>query len=79
MAKVHLGVRVERAVVERLEILIQRSGGTKTDMIEKALRAGLDRLEGQDLAQGFALLADPEMQDMDFPTGAQAQAWNLGD
>jgi len=74
MAKVHLGARVERAIVNRIDEFVVRGGGTKTDVIERALQVGLDRLEELELAEGFALLGDPAMQDMAFPTGAQAGA-----
>lgn len=78
MAKVHLGARVDRTLIERIDELVGRGSGTKTDVIEKALQAGLDRLEELELAQGFALLADPAMQDMAFPTGAQAEVARIG-
>jgi len=79
MSKAHLGVRIERTLLDRIDDLVCREGRTKTDIVEKALRVGMDRFEELELAEGFALLADPDMQDMVFPTGAQTEAVRIGD
>lgn len=78
MPKIQIGARVESAIAERIDELVNRNGKTKTDVIEIALHLGLQKLEEESLAAGFELLGDPSMQDMEFPTGAQSAAIKNG-
>lgn len=77
MAKTHLAARIEQGIVERVERRAQSEGQSRTAVIEQLLREGLDRIEEREMAEGFALLGDPEMQDMAFPTGPQREAARL--
>ena len=63
--------------MERIDAFVGTGARTKTDVIEMALQAGLDHLEHQELATGFALLADPQYQDLALPTEAQLEANRL--
>jgi len=69
-----LSVRIPTELVSRIE-----AKGPSAPFVIEAIREKLDRDEEQALREGFALLAEsPEMVDMEFPTGAQANAVRLG-
>lgn len=79
MPKVAFGARIEEALVQKIEARAQETHRSKTDVVEELMQIGLAKLEDLEAAEGFALLGDPEMQDMTFPTGAQRETMNVAD
>ncbi len=79
MARFHLTVRVPQTVAERIGRLARDRSQSQTQVINELLSLGLSRIESEELDAGFALLGDPEMQDMEFPTGPQREAMRLAD
>ncbi len=73
-----LSVRIPVEIADRIEAL---AGGErrKTAVATDILIRGLAQLDEEQMAAGFALLGEPEMQDMEFPTGAQMEAMSLAD
>ncbi|AIE85546.1 ribbon-helix-helix protein, CopG family [Fimbriimonas ginsengisoli] len=79
MSKVHIGVRIQTETADRIEKIAKDRGRSQTQVIEQLLELGLQKLDQEALAEGFALLGSSEMQDMDFPTGAQQEAYRVAD
>ena len=73
-----LSVRIPTELADRIETLASR-GRSKTAVATDLLERGFARLDEEEMAAGFALLGDPEMQDLHFPTGAQLEAMSIAD
>jgi|GEM_PF-5990127 len=73
-----LSVRIPVELAERIERL-SSDGKTKTAVTTEILSRGLNQMQEEEMAAGFALLGDSEMQDMHFPTGAQLKAMRFAD
>ena len=73
-----LSVRIPLEIADRIEALAA-GGRRKTAVATEILTRGFTQLDEEEMAAGFALLGEPEMQDMQFPTGAQLEAMRLAD
>jgi hypothetical protein len=74
-----LSARIPAPLDRAIDSMAADSKKRKTDVVIELLQLGLTKREEENLADGFALLGDPAMQDMECPTGAQLEAARIAD